>query len=237
MSTIIRSDLITMKNAALQLAIMPVIVSIVITLMTGSLIVGTSAVAIMVPFMYLFSISSYDELNGWERFRLTLPITRRSVAYGRYASTLIVIALCFAGALVLAALMMGIGSLIPSNALLPDISAEENPPEMIFLAVCLVSTLMLVVAAITYPFIMRFGLTKSTRLAPVMLILLLAIVIWLISDSGLLAGLLAEGSFADLANLSSVLPWLIGLGGLCIALVLFALSALLSARLYEKRQF
>ena len=54
------------------------------------MIVGTAAMATMAPLMYLFSIFAYDEMNGWERFRMTLPLTKQQVAYGRYVSMLIV---------------------------------------------------------------------------------------------------------------------------------------------------
>lgn len=67
--------------------------------------VGTAAaIAAMVPFTGLFSLAAYDEQNNWELFRLTLPLTRRQVVFGRYAS----IALLTVGSLALA-LVLGLG--------------------------------------------------------------------------------------------------------------------------------
>lgn len=237
MNVMIKSDLITMKNAAMQLAIMPLVVVVFIIFVSGSLIVGVAAMAIMVPFMYLFSICAYDELNDWERFRLTLPITRRQVAYGRYASTLLVIALCAVAALLLGAIVVTVDSLLPPNLVIPGASAEANRPEMIFGAVCMVVTITLVVGALTYPLIMRFGMTKGTRLAPVVMVLLIAFGIWLFGDSGVLDALFPSSSSEELWGHIGGTSLLISLGCIAAGLALYGMSALLSARLYERRQF
>lgn len=90
MKAMIFSDLITSKNVAVQLLLVSVVICGFLAWGTNETIVGTAAMATMTPMMYLFSIFAYDEMNGWERFRLTLPITKRQVAYGRYISMLII---------------------------------------------------------------------------------------------------------------------------------------------------
>lgn len=236
MNVMIKSDLITMKNSAAQLAITPVVVAIFITAMTGSLIAGAAALTVMLPFLYIFSISAYDEMNGWERFRLTLPLTRHQVAYGRYASTLLVVAVCAVIALAFSAIAVPIMSAISPDGLWAGVFAETGAPDenvMVLLAsaIGVVMALLLVVAALSYPLIMRFGMTKGTRLAPIALILILAFGFWLVGDSGLLDGL--GGIWDGLAAPTA----LIGAAAVACALVLYVLSALLSARLYDKRQF
>lgn len=229
----IRSDLITMKNSAPQLAIMPLIVAIAILVMTSSLLASVAAIGAMLPFLFVFSISAYDEMNGWERFRLTLPITRHQVAYGRYGSTLIVVAVCALGSLLFAAVAAAVlSALWPDGSWMGTLSETEPPkgalPEMMVSAVCMVSATILLVAAFSYPLIMRFGMTKGTRFAPIALIFLFAFGLWLFGDSGLADGL--GESFANSPILLSILA-------LAAALVLYLLSALLSARLYAHRQF
>lgn len=90
MKAMIFSDLITSKNAFVQLLLISIVICGFLAWGTGEVIVGTAAMATMAPLMYLFSIFAYDEMNGWERFRMTLPLTKHQVAYGRYMSMLIV---------------------------------------------------------------------------------------------------------------------------------------------------
>lgn len=90
MKAMVFSDLITSKNSFLTLLGVTVLIAIFIAIPTETLYGSIGACAAMIPFMYLFSISAYDEQNGWERYRLTLPISRRQVAYGRYTSMFIV---------------------------------------------------------------------------------------------------------------------------------------------------
>ena len=74
----------------MQLLLISIVICGFLAWGTGEVIVGTAAMATMAPLMYLFSIFAYDEMNGWERFRMTLPLTKHQVAYGRYVSMLIV---------------------------------------------------------------------------------------------------------------------------------------------------
>ena len=85
MKTMIVSDFAALRSALLQLVGICLVVSLFMSYVMGA--VGTSAaIGAMIPFMCLFSLAALDEQNGWERFRLTLPITRRQVVFGRYAS-------------------------------------------------------------------------------------------------------------------------------------------------------
>lgn len=234
MNVMIKSDLITMKHSALQLVIMPLVIAVFIDFMTGSIVVGVGAIAAMVPFMFIFSIVAYDELNGWERFRLTLPITRRQVAFGRYGSTLIVVLIWSIVSYLFAVVMGAVNSLLPTNIALEGASTEMDATGVAAGAIVLAVTVMLIAAAFAYPFIMRFGLTKATRLVPVALVLLIALLIWLVGDSGLLDRFLPKESLDSFWELNS---FLITAGALCVSLILYGLSALVSAWLYERRQF
>ena len=97
MKAMIVSDFAVLRSALLQLLGICAIIALFMGYVMGA--VGTAAaIAAMVPFMGLFSLAAYDEQNNWERFRLTLPLTRRQVVFGRYAS----IALLTVGSLALA---------------------------------------------------------------------------------------------------------------------------------------
>ena len=79
MKAMIFSDLITSKNAFVQLLLISIVICGFLAWGTGEVIVGTAAMATMAPLMYLFSIFAYDEMNGWERFRMTLPLTPAAI--------------------------------------------------------------------------------------------------------------------------------------------------------------
>ena len=231
MKTMIVSDFITMKNAMVQLASINLVCAVFSGAVSQSALVATGALAIMVPFMYVFSISAYDEMNGWERFRLTLPIDRRQVVLGRYAGIALLTVACGIAALALLAVFEFVAGLLPAGTL-PEALMPVS-------AVALIAAIVLAVAAFTLPLIMKFGMTKGTRIVPIVMVLLVAGGIYLCGDAGvfdaaeqvllpMLGGVLADPALASM---------LLGGGLLVVSLALFAASAALSIRLYEGRQF
>lgn len=85
MKAMIVSDFAVLRSALLQLLGICLVIALFMGYVMGA--VGTAAaIAAMIPFTGLFSLAAYDEQNNWERFRLTLPLTRRQVVFGRYAS-------------------------------------------------------------------------------------------------------------------------------------------------------
>lgn len=130
MKAMIVSDFAVLRSALLQLLGICLVIALFMGYVMGA--VGTAAaIAAMIPFTGLFSLAAYDEQNNWERFRLTLPLTRRQVVFGRYAS----IALLTVGSLALA-LVLGLGiaalaGLLPAEWLPESLSPSENTPEMI----------------------------------------------------------------------------------------------------------
>ncbi|MEI3548858.1 MAG: ABC-2 transporter permease [Adlercreutzia sp.] len=86
MKAMIVSDFAVLRSAILQLLGICAIIALFMGYAMGTLVGGAAAIAAMPPFMLLFSLAATDEQNNWERFRLTLPLTRRQVVFGRYAS-------------------------------------------------------------------------------------------------------------------------------------------------------
>ena len=204
MKAMIFSDLITSKNSFAQLLGMTLFVAIFIAAGTSTLVTSTACIAAMVPFMYLFSISAYDEQNGWERFRLTLPISRRQVAYGRYASMMAIVLI----ALVVSWLAgMAIG----------------------FAVGVLAEAVIIIAAAVSLPLIMRFGMTKGSRLVPVIMVFAICMGVAFFSSGvdALDLEALISGEF-DLMVAVAVI--------LLAALAVYVISACISARLYEGRE-
>lgn len=78
MKAMIVSDFAVLRSALLQLLGICAIIALFMGYVMGA-VDTAAAIAAMVPFMGLFSLAAYDEQNNWERFRLTLPLTRRQV--------------------------------------------------------------------------------------------------------------------------------------------------------------
>ncbi|MCI8341556.1 MAG: ABC-2 transporter permease [Eggerthellaceae bacterium] len=228
MKAMVFSDLITARNSFGALLGITLFVSAFIAVGTDTLIAAVACMGAMVPFMYLFSISAYDEQGGWEQFRLTLPLTRRQVAYGRYASMLALTGCAMVLALAAGLLIGAVAGALPAGMVPEGLLLGVTTPEMLVVAVVAVSLIILLSAAVTLPLIMRFGMTKGTRLVPVVMLLALSAV----------AGLLGTG--LDTIGLDAVLTsgsiMMVMAVGAVVALSLYGASALLAARLYEQRE-
>ena len=112
MKTMIFTDLLTTKNSLFTLFGLDIILGVFLTFTMQTLIGAAAAMTVIIPLMYLFSIGVYDEMNDWEGFRLTLPITRRQVVFGRYAGLVVVVLAAAVLALVVAHIVSTIGNMV-----------------------------------------------------------------------------------------------------------------------------
>lgn len=233
MKTMMLTDLITMKNPLLSLLGIDVVLGIFFTFTMQTLSGGMAAMMVIVPFMYLFSISAYDDMGGWERFRLTLPITRRQVVWGRYGSLAVVLLLSMALTFVVGHIIVTVGDSIPDAP--SYLTSTATGFYQIALTVALGAAIVLLTAAVSLPLIMRFGMTKATRIVPVAMVIILATGIGFFGEAdvdhlflGLSRSILDIG--ADTLELGIVLA---GFG----VVTLYVVSALISSRLYGSREF
>ena len=231
MKAMIVSDFAVLRSALLQLLGICAIIALFMGYVMGA--VGTAAaIAAMVPFMGLFSLAAYDEQNNWERFRLTLPLTRRQV--GRYAS----IALLTAGSLTLA-LVLGLGiaalaGLLPAQWLPESLSPAENTPEMIVGSTIGGVSVVAIAMAVAMPVITRFGMTKAARIVPVIVVLVVAFAVAFFGS-----GIQPTGVLADLVQWLDTGSNYFFLAAALVAVValIYVASAFVAAKLYEKREF
>lgn len=234
MKTMIVADFSTMRSALLQL----VGISLIIALFMGVIadtVVGPVAVIIsMMPFMFLFSLAAVDEQNGWERFRLTMPITRRQVVFGRYASiALLTVATALFG-LLLAAVIIGVATALPAGTAPAGLTAEANPPAMIVGAAVGTVVVIAVGSSVALPLITRFGMTRGARIVPLVVVMAMVTAI----------GIIGDGASIDSA-LAGLAQWLdtgnnylfLAVAMLLVVAAIYIASAFLSAKLYEGREF
>lgn len=237
MKAMIFSDLITMRRSFIQLLGVMAAVSVVLAFSMKTLAPISACVSAMLPMIFIFSAATYDEMNRWEGFRLTMPISRRSVVVGRYACTLLAVVASLAAGVIFSLAITGIAALlvdgVGQNAQLSGLLLEDNPLEMIVFSGVMGSVVVLVVASVTIPMFMRFGMTLALRVVPFVIVFSPAALSWLFGENGPLSGVVPEGMrwlFDD-----SGFAVLVGVLGV-VALVLFGLSMLLSMRLYRTRE-
>lgn len=229
MKAMIVSDFAVLRSVLLQLLGICLVIALFMGYVMGA--VGTAAaIAAMVPFTGLFSLAAYDEQNNWERFRLTLPLTRRQVVFGRYAS----IALLTVGSLALA-LVLGLGiaalaGLLPAEWLPESLSPSENTPEMIVGSTVGGVSVVAIAMAVAMPVITRFGMTKAARIVPIIVVLIVAFFGNGVQLTGVLADLV---QWLDTGNNYLFLAAAL----VAVVALIYVASAFVAAKLYEKREF
>lgn len=234
MKAMLVSDFAVLRSALLQLVGICVIIALFMGYAMGSLVGGAAAIAAMPPFMLLFSLAATDELNGWERFRLTLPLTRRQVVFGRYASLGLIAVGTIAFSLALSFLLLGVISCMPADVLPEGLTPAENPPAALVGSVVGAVGVITLGMAVTLPLIFRFGMTRATRLVPVVVVIAIAAGIGFFD-----AGIQPTGVLADLAlwlDAGNNYLLLAAIMVIVVALI-YAASAFIAAKLYEKREF
>lgn len=223
-----------MKNAVFcdLRTLAPFMPSIVVTLiftsaflMIGSGAVGAAtSVSVMMTLLCAFSLAGYEDQNNWGRFRATLPLSRREIVAGRYATVLV---LAFAGALLGTVVSLALQCLF---AALP----QAKSPELVAPAEVLASSLAsmacgLIVCAIAIPFLTKFGGARGARAfaCAALLVASFAIAVGLnmvtSEEAAVMLGWIDQNRVASLALLG------------VISLLAYGVSYVVSLGIYEKK--
>lgn len=117
---------------------------------------AAAVVCAMTPMLIMFSLMGYDDQNGWLRYRAALPFARRDIIASRYATILT----CAAAAIVCASVL----GIVLNGALPRFLEGFEaaGPIEIISSSVA-ATMVVLIIAAIAEPFLVKFGNTKGIR--------------------------------------------------------------------------
>ncbi|MFR5000102.1 MAG: ABC-2 transporter permease [Slackia sp.] len=232
MKAALLSELITSKNVLIQSLAIYAAVSLVIGISMQSPIAMVACIGAMTPFMMTFTFCALDGMNGWERFRATLPVSRTAIVASRYASILLatvamVLTVWCIGMLLSAALP----ALFPDWAVSAAFAQEASDPAVFLFAGMMGSGLMLAVAAFVLPFAMRFGMTKSIRIIPVFAVMLIPVSIFFVQQVPDMARLAADVSLwvDQHVALASALF-------VAIVLAIYAASCAVTAALYRKKE-
>ncbi|MEG1397920.1 MAG: ABC-2 transporter permease [Raoultibacter sp.] len=236
MKAMIVSDFLSIKSYILSQSLVGIVVGIFISASMGNAYMVAPLLSAMIPFSLLFTVLAYDERNGWQEFRLTLPLSRTQVIAGRYGSYLV-----FTG-IGLGAAALALGIVVALASLFPAFTISEPLGEMLVnfswqaLAFSLAVTLsvMTLLASIILPLVSRFGLTTAVRFVPLALVFGgFAIAPFLLKNSGeppvFITDFLAWIQTDTGALAASAIA-------LAVALVIYAISCALATKLYAKRE-
>lgn len=232
MKAMIFSDLITIKNSAVALVAVVLFVGCICAFSQGAIAAIAAAMAATLPMMYLFSIVAYDEMNGWERFRLTLPMSRTQAVCGRYASMAIVVVIGVMAGLAGSLLLSAIAGPVQQLFGISIGSSEDAPLAEAAAAALLGAGVILLAAAVALPPMMRFGMTRGTRILPVVFVALIALGIIVLDSTPIMP--LLESWYSQATSGSLVLA---SICALAVVALIYVGSAALSVRLYATRDF
>ena len=117
MKTMLMFDLLTAKKLARSQLLLGVVVALVLTVSTGSALCIMPIMALMLAYSVGFTLVAFDERNDWERFRLTLPLSRANVVQGRYATFVVMTLVGLVLGMAVTAIVYGLSLALPQTEL------------------------------------------------------------------------------------------------------------------------
>ena len=224
------SELAIVRTLVPSIAGVGLFIFVVLTLANASdgdsgMSAGACAVSAMSPIVVMNSLAGYDNQNGWERYRATLPISRKDIICARYLSIIV-----FSAVMACAAALLSIVSIpLFNSAGIPSTGQIVFETTIASAASMLISLMMVFFAQ---PIFFRFGHMEALRLSV-----------------GLFA-LLGCGTMAMLSSSNPISNWLMSFAGanpdpavigcLCAgiavaAFMLFMVSCTISTKIYRAR--
>ncbi len=233
MKTMFMFDLLTATKMLKSQVVLSVVVAVIFGVSTDMPLAIIPFMALMLAYATGFTLVAYDERNDWEKLRLTLPLSRADIIRGRYATFA---AMTMAGIVlggVLVAVLWVLAQLAPTAPVLSEFAGALDWQMAVAMAVSGV-VFALVLWIIALPLVARYGMTKAVRFLPLAFVIVLPIATVLVQKAGPL-----PASVMDfVAWVATPTGTLVAAGAaLAFIVVLFALSSMLSVRLYEKREF
>ena len=225
------SELAIVRTLIPSIAGVGLFIFIVMTLANASdgdsgMSAGTCAVSAMSPIMIMNSLAGFDNQNGWERYRATLPFSRKDIICARY--------LC----IVVFSAMMACAAVLLSIVTLPLFSSVGIPSigQAIFEIAAASATSMLISLMMVFlaqPLFFRFGHMEALRLSVGLFALLGCLAMATLSSSNPISNWLMSiaGANPDPAVLGCLCA-----GIAALALALCAISCAVSTKVYRARE-
>lgn len=233
MKAMLSIDFASTKSIMIQQLLLALFVGCFVTLFIGQPFMLVPMIGVMIPLGIIISLVAYDERNGWERYRLTFPLSRRDTVVGRY----VFVVLITLGSVIFGLLIHGLLMLL--SPVLSALPLREGFLEQ--LAATDAQTLLaiafaafgidVIIASIIFPLSFRFGMTKAIRWVPLVLVIIFLLVFYLAENSG---AAVFTNFYTWLTNPeSTAIALLVACAACC---VIYVGSVLLSSSLYQRRE-
>lgn len=186
---------------------------------------GACAVSAMSPIMVMNSLAGFDNQNGWERYRATLPLTRKDIICARYLCIVV-----FSAIMACAAVLLNIIALPFFNSAGVASTGQTIFEIAIASAASMLISLMMVFLA--QPLFFRFGHMEALRLSVGLFALLGCLTMAALSSSNPISNWLMSiaGANPDPAVLGCLCA-----GIAVLALALCVISCAVSTKVYRAR--
>lgn len=186
---------------------------------------GACAVSAMSPIMVMNSLAGFDNQNGWERYRATLPLTRKDIICARYLCIVV-----FSAVMACAAALLSIIALpFFDHTGIPSTGQTVFEITIASAASMLISLMMVFLAQ---PLFFRFGHMEALRLSVGLFALLWCLAIAALSSSNPISNWLM--SIAG-ANPDPTVLGCLCAGTAVLALALCVISCAVSTKVYRVR--
>lgn len=234
MKAAILSEFSAIKNVLLQQFVIYLVVGAFVGIGMGSATAMVACISAMAPILMVFTFAGYDSMNGWERFRATLPVSREALVIGRYANVLLTSLATLVAAMIIAFILGQLVDVLPIDAETAQFIADEmRDPAMVMGGGLTGLCLMLLFTSVLQPFILRYGMTKAMRWVPagLMLAFFLAVLILpqVVDAPAFLVDFIAWTENPD------NLPLLVG-GLTVLSLGVYCISCAAAITLYRKKE-
>ena len=224
------SELAIVRTLVPSIAGVGLFIFVVLTLANASdgdagISAGACAVSAMSPIVVMNSLAGYDNQNGWERYRATLPLSRKDIICARYLSIIVFSAIIACAAVLLSTIVLPLfksAGVTSTGQTVFEITIAST-------ASMLISLMMVFLAQ---PLFFRFGHMEALRLSVGLFAMLGCLAMATLSSSNPISNWLMSitGANHDLAVLGCLCA-----GIAVLALVLCALSCIVSTKVYRAR--
>ena len=224
------SELAIVRTLVPSIAGVSLFIFVVLTLANASdgdsgISAGACAISAMSPIIFMNSLAGYDNQNGWERYRATLPFSRKDIICARY---LCIIA--FSAVMACAAVLLNIIALpFFDHTGIPSTGQTVFEITIASAASMLISLMMVFLAQ---PLFFRFGHMEALRLSVGLFAMLGCLAMATLSSSNPISNWLMSiaGANPDPAVLGCLCA---GIAALTLALC--AISCAVSTKVYRAR--
>lgn len=226
------SELAIVRSLVPSIAGVGLFIFVVLTLANASdgdsgMSAGACAVSAMSPIMVMSSLAGFDNQNSWERYRATLPLSRKDIICARYLSIIV-----FSAVMTCAAALLSIASIPLFNSVGIPSTGETVFETAIASAISMLFSLMAVFLVL--PLFFRFEHMKAQRLSVGLYALYMCLIMVTLNSFNPISNQLM--SVIAGANPDPSIPGFLCAGIAALAtVVLGAVSCAISTKVYRAR--